>query len=496
MSTRMSETVQSVILAGGSGTRLWPLSRSQFPKQLLNLQGHLSLLQATAQRIAAEHWPAGAPEVLRPLVVCHEEHRFLVAEQLREAGIATGTVLLEPCARNTAPALTAAATLVLAGGRDPVLLVTPADHLVADSTAYLRAVAAAVEQAADGWVMTLGITPHSAHPGFGYLRTGAPLAGRADAWCLEAFVEKPSVERAQVLLDSGDCLWNSGTLVVRASLWLALVQRFAADIASRCGTAVEQGGVDGDFFRPETEAFAASPSSSIDYGVMGPLASALANEHTSGGLPPCGVQRLDAGWSDIGSWAAVHASRASDATGNVVDGDVYQRDCRDSLVLATHRFVATMGLRNIVVVETADAVLVAERTQAEQVRDVVAHLEAGGRGESRTHRKVYRPWGTFERIDSGERFQAKRLTVKPGASLSLQLHRQRAEHWVVVRGTAHVQRGDERLTLQENESIYIPAGTQHRLHNPGVEPLEVIEVQTGGYLGEDDIVRLEDDYHR
>ena len=428
------------------------------------------------------------------MVVCHEEYRFLVLEQLRGVGVQPPSVLLEPVARNTAPAVTAAALLAVRAGGDPVLFVMPADHLVQDVQTFADAAARAAVEAARGTVMTLGVRPDSPNTGFGYLQLGAPLAAGAVRE-LQRFVEKPAEAQAREMLATGSYEWNSGMFLVRASVWLALVERFAPAVARSVASAVEAGAPDGAFFRLQAEAFGESPSVSIDYGVMEPLTEARQTAAAEG-LPPCGSVALDAGWSDIGSWAAVQQMGEPDPDGNVRVGDTYAEDCRDSLVYSTHRFVAALGVEGVVVVETPDAVLVADRRHAQEVRRISDHLREAGRNESATHRKVFRPWGAYEQMDSGERFQVKRLTVKPGASLSVQMHHHRAEHWVVVRGTARVTRGEEVFLLTENESTFIPVGTRHRLENPGRVTLEVVEVQSGSYLGEDDIVRFEDVYGR
>ena len=472
--------LQPVILSGGSGTRLWPLSRRAYPKQFLALIDDTSLLQATAARLDSL---ANTAEVLPPLIVCNEAHRFLVAEQLRASGHAAADILLEPVGRNTAPALTLAALDVEQD--DPVLIVMPADHVVKDAKAFARAVAAGLGHAAAGKVVTFGIVPDSPHTGFGYLRSGAAVDGQT--YALEAFVEKPDRDTAESYVASGEHFWNSGIFLLRARRWLDLVARFRADIANPVRTAFDAGRRDLDFFRVEESAFAATPADSIDYAVMEPL-SQEAGE--------CLVVPLDAGWSDIGAWAALWEVADRDAVGNACHGDVIAFDAHDNLLHAQHRILAAVGVQDLIVVETPDAVLVAHKDRAQDVKRITEQLDAQGRCESEFHRRVHRPWGSFEGVDMGERFQVKRLTVNPGASLSLQMHHHRAEHWIVVSGTARVTCGDRQFLLAENQSTYIPIGTRHRLENPGSIPLEIIEVQSGTYLGEDDIVRFEDVYNR
>ncbi len=472
--------LQPVILSGGSGTRLWPLSRRAFPKQFLALVGDASLLQSTATRTDSL---ADTAELLPPLVVCNEAHRFLVAEQLRANGHAPGNIILEPVGRNTAPALTLAA--LDAEEIDPVLIVMPADHVVKDTTAFARAVAAGIPHAEAGRVVTFGIVPESPQTGFGYIRAGAAV----DASCfqLDAFVEKPDRETAERYLAAGDYFWNSGMFLLRARRWLELIERFRPDIAAAVRDAHRGGQRDLDFYRVDPAAFAASPADSIDYAVMEPLA-----REGDG----CLVVPLDAGWSDIGAWDALWAVSERDESGNALHGDVMAFAARNNVLHAQHRILAAVGIEDLVVVETSDAVLVAHKDRAQDVKRVTEQLDTQGRGESEFHRCVHRPWGTFEGMDQGERFQVKRLTVKPGATLSLQMHHHRAEHWIVVSGTARVTCDDKEFLLSENQSTYIPIGMKHRLENPGSIPLEIIEVQSGSYLGEDDIVRFEDVYNR
>jgi mannose-1-phosphate guanylyltransferase/mannose-6-phosphate isomerase len=466
--------IQPVILSGGSGTRLWPLSRELYPKQLLCLTGKQTLLQETVKRLE------GVKDAAAPIVVCNEEHRFLVAEQLREIGKTASAVILEPAGRNTAPALTLAALRVLASGDDAVMLVMPADHVIDNVEAFQSALSAALPIAGEGRVVTFGIVPDAPETGYGYIRRGQPLV---TGYEVGAFVEKPDLETAGHYVDSGDYLWNSGMFVADAATWLDEIGRTRPDILRACEAAYREGREDGDFFRVGKEAFLSCPSDSIDYAVM--------EKTDRAALVP-----LDAGWSDIGAWSALWEVCDRDERGNVVEGDVYLHDTRNSLLVAKHRFLAAVGLEDVIVVETPDAVLVAHKNRAQDVKQIVERLKAEKRREHQAHRRVYRPWGSYEGVDAGDRFQVKRLVVRPGASLSLQMHHHRAEHWVVVRGTARVTRGDEVTLISENQSTYIPIGTKHRLENPGSIPLEIIEVQSGSYLGEDDIVRFDDVYNR
>lgn len=480
--------VLPVILCGGSGSRLWPLSREQFPKQLLALQGDSTMLQDTLQRLQG-----GALAVRAPLLVGNEEYRFLLAEQMRQAGVRDGRVLLEPVGRNTAPALTLAALVargVPPGLDDPVLVVMPADHVIQDADAFQQAVTAAVPLALAGRLVTFGIVPTGPETGYGYIRKGAPGAQGQSGFIVAEFVEKPDRATAEAYLASGEYLWNAGIFVLRASIWLAHLAQCRPDIALACEQAYAGSQADADFIRPDPAAFAAIPSDSIDYAVMERLTRAGANQGDVMVLP------LAARWSDVGAWGALWEIGAKDGQGNMRVGDTLMVDSRDSLVYAQHRLVACVGLQDAVVVETADAVLVASRQEIQRVKDVVTQLKAQGRPEAGVHRKVFRPWGWYDSIDAGERFQVKRIVVNPGASLSLQLHHHRAEHWVVVRGTAQVTCGERVFHLTEDQSTYIPLGTRHRLENPGRVPLEIIEVQSGSYLGEDDIVRFEDRYGR
>lgn len=474
--------IQPVILCGGSGTRLWPLSRTGFPKQFLCLTGLDSLFQQAATRLA--QLGNAHITVAPPLLVTGEDHRFLAAEQLREASIELGQALLEPAGRNTAPALTLAALAAQSSGQDPVLVVTPADQTVANTTAFTQAMQHAIEEAAQGIIVILGIPPDRPETGYGYIQV---KGGTATALPVKRFVEKPDAPTAQSYLDAGDYFWNAGMFVLKASLWLKALEQFRPDILQATRTAWDQRLEDGHFVRPGEEAFKAIPSESIDYAVM---------EHAPAAGLPIKMVPLDAGWSDLGAWDAVWNVLSKDATGNAHVGDVLFTDSRNTLVHATSRLVSLVGVDDLIVIETPDAVLVADRTRSQDVKHIVKALADQGREEQTLHRKVHRPWGWYDSIDAGGRFKVKRIQVKPGASLSLQKHHHRAEHWIVVKGTAEITNGDRVTLLTENQSTYIPLGEVHRLANPGSIPLEIIEVQSGSYLGEDDIVRFEDHYGR
>lgn len=475
-------SVAPVILCGGSGSRLWPLSRAGFPKQFLCLTGQDSLFQQAAARLMGLGDATLTVGALH--IVANEAHRFLAQEQLREAGIPLGAALLEPEGRNTAPALSLAALAALETGDDPVLVVTPADQTVANTAAFTQAMRQAVRQAAEGAIVVLGITPDRAETGYGYIRAGETSpSGTAVA----RFVEKPDAAQAQAYLDEGGYCWNSGMFVLRASVWMAALDAFRPDIAQATRLAWGQRSTDQKFVRPGREAFCATPAESVDYAVM---------ERCPGSAFTIQMVSLDAGWSDLGAWDAVWAALPKDAAGNAHVGDVITTDSRNTLVHASSRLVTLVGVDNLVVIETADAVLVADRARSQDVKTIVGALGAQGREEHLLHRKVHRPWGWYDSIDEGGRFKVKRIQVQPKASLSLQKHHHRAEHWVVVRGTAEVTCGERVLLLTENQSTYIPLGEVHRLSNPGTIPLEIIEVQSGSYLGEDDIVRFEDQYGR
>jgi mannose-1-phosphate guanylyltransferase/mannose-6-phosphate isomerase len=462
--------IQPVILCGGSGTRLWPLSREQHPKQLHALNGDGTLLQQTALRLRTAD----------PLVVCNESHRFMVEAQLKRAGVRAKAILLEPLGRGTAPALTLAAVHALSAD-DPVLVAMPSDHYITQRDAFQQAVQRGAALAAGARIVVFGVPPRSPETGYGYIR--------ADGDYVDAFVEKPDATTAQEYLASGRYLWNAGIFAVRASVWIDAIGAFRPDILKACERAYTQGKRDGVFLRVAEKPFCECPPDSIDYAVMEKIGQ-------GNGGPEAMVVRLEAGWSDVGAWDALWGIEQKDADGNVLHGDVHTADTKNALVISQHRLVACVGLEDVVVVETADAVMVAKKDRAQNVGALVAKLKAAGREETLAHRKVQRPWGSYDSLESGDRFQVKRIVVDPGASLSLQMHFHRAEHWVVVRGTARVTRGAETFLLTENESTYIPPGTRHRLENPGKVPVELIEVQTGAYLGEDDIVRFEDTYGR
>ncbi|VVE31925.1 mannose-1-phosphate guanyltransferase [Pandoraea morbifera] len=478
--------VSPVILCGGSGSRLWPLSRSGFPKQFLSLTGRETLFQQALARLIGV--ADTNIKLTAPYVVSNEAHRFLVTEQMRESGVEPASVLLEPVGRNTAPALTLAALAAREAGDDPVLVVTPSDHAITDETAFLTAVRRAVTHAAEGAFVILGVTPDRPETGFGYVRAQA-RADSADesVSAVERFVEKPNASDAQKYLDEGGYFWNAGMFVVRASVWLQALRAFRPDIADAVNAAWQQRTRDGAFLRPDRDAFLEVPGESIDYAVI---------ERCPGSEFPIKMVALDAGWSDLGAWDAVWDALKKDESGNAHVGDVILERTRNTLVHATSRLVTVVGGEDLVVVETADAVLVTHKNECQRVKKIVETLGHGNRGERDLHRKVYRPWGWYDSVDEGDRFKVKRIQVKPGASLSLQKHRHRAEHWVVVSGVADVVCGDKVSRLTENQSTYIPVGEVHRLTNPGDTPLEVVEVQSGGYLGEDDIVRLEDIYGR
>jgi len=474
--------IQPVILAGGSGTRLWPLSRAGFPKQFLVLQGPNSLFQDAVTRVAGLRVPGF--DTAAPSIVVHEDHRFLAADQLRELDTAPASLILEPVGRNTAPAVSLAALAALDGGQDPVLVVAPADQAATDPAAFAAALAQAVVVAARGAIALLGVPPDRPETGYGYLRSSDAVDGPRPVL---QFVEKPDLDTARAYLLEGGYHWNSGIFVMRASVWMAALDRFRPDIAAASRAAWAARTTDAAFLRPGKAEFAAVPSESVDYAVL---------EKCPGTDLEIGMVPLDAGWSDLGAWDSVWQVTPKDAQGNATHGDVLLHDSGNCLVHSTHRLVGVVGLEDVVVVETPDAVMVSHRSRSQDVKKIVSALDAERRGEHTLHRKVHRPWGWYDSIDAGDRFQVKRIMVKPGATLSLQMHHHRAEHWIVVSGTAEVTCGDRKLILTENQSTYIPLGETHRLANPGKLPLEIIEVQSGSYLGEDDIVRFEDTYGR
>ena len=476
--------VQPVVLSGGSGTRLWPLSREKYPKQLLPLIGEDSLLQATVRRVEG----IADVQLAAPMVVSNEEYRFVIAEQLRLMG-KPGSIVLEPIGRNTAPALTLAALAAMRECADPILLVMPADHVILDVPAFQAVVRQGAALADEGIVVTFGIAPDSPETGYGYIQTGSAL-GKGNACKIGRFVEKPDLATAQSYVDAGTYLWNSGLFMMRASIWLSAIGACRADILAACREAWEHGSLDGEFLRVDTDAFASCPKDSIDYAVM---------EHIAAGkleLPLGVLIPLSAGWSDVGAWDALWKVLPKDSDGNVVQGDVFLQDCRNSLVMSGSRLVACIGVDDLIVVETPDALLISHKDKTQEVKQVVERLKSEDRSEGQLHRKVFRPWGSYDGVDAGERFVVKRIVVNPGACLSLQLHYHRAEHWIVVRGTAKVTCEDSSYLVSENQSTFISLGKKHRLENPGRVPLEMIEVQSGSYLGEDDIVRFEDVYGR
>ena len=481
-------SITPVIMAGGSGTRLWPLSRAGYPKQFLVL-GHdpddrSSLFQQAVRRLTQLQAPGTT--VAQPVIVGNEDHRFLVLDQLREMGVDPQAVLLEPTGRNTAPALTLAALQALSTGEDPVMVMTPADQTVTDGAAFGAALQRAVAAAADGTIVILGVTPARPETGYGYIRSERGAGTHGEQAVLQ-FVEKPDAATAARYLAEGTYTWNSGMFVLRASTWLKALAQFRPDIETATRAAWDARRGDHVFVRPDKALFAAIPSESIDYAVM---------EKCPGSAHAIRMVPLNAGWNDLGAWDAVWQVAAHDEHGNAAQGDAIIRDSRNTLVHATSRLVGAVGLEDVIIVETPDAVLVADRARSQEVKQIVGTLTAQKREEHALHRKVHRPWGWYDSIDHGPRFQVKRIMVKPGASLSLQMHHHRAEHWIVVSGTAEVTNGDKTIVLSENQSTYIPLGQVHRLANPGKVPLEIIEVQSGSYLGEDDIVRFEDTYGR
>ena len=466
-----------VILSGGSGSRLWPMSRAALPKQFLPLVSERTLFQETLLRLA------GLPDMAAPLLVCNNDHRFLAAEQLRDIGVRPHSLILEPVGRNTAPAVAVAAFAAQASDAGATLLVLPADHLIQDIPAFHAAIQDALQLAQQDRLVTFGITPHEPATGFGYIERGAALPVGQRSYAVARFVEKPDLEKAKQFLVSGDFFWNSGMFVFKAAAYLSELRRFRPEIYQAAQAAWQGSTRDLDFCRLDEKTFAASPSDSIDYAVMERTQSAA-------------MVAVEMGWSDIGSWSSLSDVSAQDGQGNAVRGDVYTAETANTLIRAESRMVAAIGVRDMVIVETADAVLVMHKNFSQDVKQAVEYLKQAERTEHLFHRRVYRPWGYYEGIDEGNNFQAKRIMVKPGSKLSLQMHHQRAEHWVVVSGKARVTRGEDLLVLYPNQSTYIPLGVKHRLENIGDEPLYLIEVQSGSYLGEDDIVRFDDVYGR
>jgi len=465
-----------VILSGGVGSRLWPLSREYYPKQLLALVGQQTLLQNTVTRLE------GLANQSAPLMVCNENHRFLVAEQLRNIGVSAAHIILEPIGRNTAPATAVAALTALSHDPEALLLVLPADHLIADAAVFREAVTAGIPLAQANYLVTFGIVPNCPETGYGYINAIDSIEKTA-ALSVKRFVEKPDLNTAQQYIDSGEYYWNSGMFLFKASQYVKELETYAPAIMKACRESINNASEDQDFLRLDAEVFKSCPSDSIDYAVM-------ENTHAAVVIP------LDAGWNDVGAWSSLWEVSEQDSEGNVTLGDVLSEKVRDCYLRAEHRLLAAIGVENLIIVETADAVLVAHKDHVQDVKQIVSRLKANARCEAELHRKVYRPWGSYEGIDAEARFQVKRITVNPGGSLSLQMHYHRSEHWVVVKGTARITKGDEIFILTENQSTYISLGVKHRLENPGKLPLEIIEVQSGSYLGEDDIVRFEDVYGR
>jgi len=462
-----------VIMSGGSGTRLWPLSRKHKPKQFLALFGDNTMFQETLHRLT------GLDDLQSPIIVCNNDHRFMVAEQLQQLAVTNPTIILEPFGKNTAPALAIAALQAMAAGDDPILLVLAADHIINDIAAFHQAITLAKIEAEKGMLVTFGIIPTSPNTGYGYIQADE----KNTISKVRAFVEKPDLATAINYVASGNYYWNSGMFLFKASTLISELEQYSPDILTCCRDALAKGQSDLDFIRLDSGVFETCPADSIDYAVM---------EHTDKAV----VVPLDAGWSDVGSWSSLWECAEQDDDSNVLKGDVMIDDVQHSYIHSEHRLVSVLGLDHIVVVETADAVMVASKDSAQNVKEIVSRLNKAKRPEAEAHRLCYRPWGHYDSIDHGERFQVKRITVKPGASLSLQMHHHRAEHWIVVRGTAEVTCEDKVTLLSENESTFIPVGKKHRLHNPGRVPLEIIEVQSGSYLGEDDIVRFDDNYRR
>lgn len=462
-----------VILSGGSGTRLWPLSRGQYPKQFLPLVSSYSMLQETVRRLS------GVPGLKAPIAVCNEDHRFMMAEQLWEIGTKPSAIILEPVGKNTAPAVAMAA--LSATSEDDVLLILPADHVIGNLPAFHKAIAQAARLAEQGFLVTFGIVPNQPETGYGYIKRDKEQQG--DAFKVASFVEKPDMETAKRYLQSGDYFWNSGMFAFTAGNFLKELEKFNPQMLSVCRQALQAAKVDMDFVRLDKAIFSTCPSDSIDYAIMEKTDKAV-------------VIPLDADWNDVGSWSALWDVTEKDASGNAVSGDVMTVDTRNSYIFAENKLVTVIGVENLIVVETKDAVMIAAKDRVQEVKQIVDQLKKLGRTEADSHRKVYRPWGHYDSVDGGDRHQTKRIVVKPGAKLSLQKHHHRAEHWVVVKGTALVTKGDDKLLISENESIYIPLGVVHCLENPGVIPLEIVEVQSGSYLGEDDIVRFGDQYGR
>ncbi|WP_010179983.1 mannose-1-phosphate guanylyltransferase/mannose-6-phosphate isomerase [Glaciecola sp. HTCC2999] len=465
--------MQLVVMAGGTGSRLWPISRSNFPKQFINLVTEHSMLQDTLLRVDGLKTDA-------PYIICNESTRFLVADELQNINVTDSNIILEPVGRNTAPAIALAAFDAISKGQDPILLVLAADHVIKDQDEFIRIISSAESAASKGKLVTFGVVPNAPETGYGYIKTGQQ---ESDYFNIEAFVEKPDLDKATSYLASGDYLWNSGMFMFKASTYLNELKLNSPDIYASCEIAIQQATTDMDFIRISKELFEQCPDDSIDYAVMEKTENAV-------------VIPLDAKWSDVGSWASLSDISDKDEYNNVHQGDVISVDTQNTYVYSPDRLTATIGLQDLIIVDSKDALLVAHKNNSQDVKKVVKQLKQENRSEYSTHREVHRPWGKYDSIDNGERYQVKRITVKPGAKLSVQMHHHRAEHWIVVSGTAKVTNGDKTFILSENESTYIPVGVVHALENPGKLPLELIEVQSGAYLGEDDIVRFEDNYGR
>lgn len=484
----MKPKIQPVILSGGSGTRLWPLSRELYPKQLLPLVGENTLLQETVLRLQGLQENSGF-EVAAPIVICNEEHRFLVAEQLRQIECTPAQIILEPFGRNTAPAIALADQWMISAGQDNIMLVLPADHSIGNLDAFLGAVEIGASLSDQEHLVTFGIVPNHPETGFGYIKTGKTIA--ENAYTIQSFVEKPDLTTAQQYLKSKEYLWNSGMFMFKAYTFHRALETFEQEIAACCKEAILSGSADRDFFRIDKTNFEKCPSNSIDYAVMEKVADKSCSQDFK-----TAVVSLDARWSDVGSWSALWEVNEKDQHGNVIKGDVFIQDSKNSIVFSESRFVSVLGMQDIVAVETADSVLIMKKNKAQDVKQIVNWLKKNNRYEHFVHKKVFRPWGGYEGVNTGDRYQVKRITVNPGASLSLQMHHHRAEHWVVVKGTAKVTCGENVFLVSENQSTFIPIGEKHRLENPGYIPLEIIEVQSGSYLNEDDIIRFEDSYGR
>jgi len=477
------------ILCGGAGTRLWPLSRDEYPKQLLSLAGQETMLQDTVRRMSG-FVHKKVELALTPMIVCNEDHRFLVEEQLKGIGYRNPSIILEPVGRNTAPALTVAALQSTKDNQDPLLLVMPADHVVKDLVAFHRGIAKGIESALSGAIVTFGVVSNRPETGYGYIQANRHVKSADQAFPIIRFVEKPDRKTAESYLAAGDYYWNSGMFLLRAKTWLRAMEQLQPTMLNSCINAFSRGSRDLDFLRLDKNSFSDCPADSIDYAVMEKL-TCLSETSIQGIMVP-----LDAGWSDVGAWDAVWQIGEKDEQSNNTSGDVILEGSENSLILATSRLVSCVGIDHLVIVETPDAILIADKNKVQDVKKIVAALKEKGRREGSSHRKVFRPWGWYDSLEQGECFQVKRILVNPGAILSLQIHQRRSEHWIVVRGIAKVTLGEETLLLTENQSVFIPAGEKHRVENPGQIPLEIIEVQSGTYLGEDDIVRLEDRYGR